>query len=90
MRELIFIFAVALVLLGLTAFKYRRQIKAFLGVAKMLRESQKGIKEQMASQKRVREPKEAAVLVPCSKCGVHVPKDRAISRKNEVLCSRCS
>ncbi|MBK6751448.1 MAG: hypothetical protein IPG67_15990 [Acidobacteria bacterium] len=42
MREALIILAVLLVLLALTAFKYRKQIAAVIGFGRMIREATKG------------------------------------------------
>ena len=39
MRDAIFILFVALILLGITAIKYRKQIAGMIGVARMLKEA---------------------------------------------------
>ena len=76
MKEAIVILLVLLVLAGLTAFRYRKQLATMLNVWRML----KSIR-QAGGQKedRIRGGNKAdGPLVHCSKCGKWVPEGRAI------------
>lgn len=75
MREFVVILLVILILLGLTAYKYRRQIAMVIGFGKMLREARANIKQASAPRQIDPEPSE---LVSCTRCGTWVPQDRAI------------
>ena len=76
MREIIFILIVILVLLGLTAIRYRKTIAGIFGVAKMLKEA----REAASATKAVGGEKPSVQLVDCAKCGVWVPQKKAIRR----------
>ena len=82
MREAIFILIVIAILLGLTAIRYRKQIKTMIGLARTLKEIKEGAKltRPMAQQTSV-------ALVSCSSCGVWIPEDRVIRAKNQDFCS---
>jgi len=86
LREALFIFAVVLVLLGLTAVKYRRQIAQIIGFAKMLT----GAAAQNASLQPSGGSKQSVHLVNCSGCSVWVPADKAILKSGSTLCVRCA
>ncbi len=76
MREAIIILAVLLILLALTAFKYRKQIAAVIGFGRIIREA---TKVKSADQRsRISEPVNSGKLVSCAKCGTWVPEGRAI------------
>ena len=75
MREALIILAVLLILLALTAFKYRKQIKTIIGVSRMIRNAAIGNTSQ---QSRIEEPVNSGKLVNCTKCGTWVPEDWAI------------
>lgn len=75
MREALIIVAVLLIILALTAFKYRKQIKTVVGVSRMIRNAAVGNAPQ---QPRIDEPVTSGKLVNCTKCGTWVPEGRAI------------
>lgn len=87
MREALFILLIIAILAAVTAYKYRRQIKAVREFWRMA----KGVREmQTQARREVEEPKPAAPgkLVNCSKCGTWVPEDRAIRLgRTSVFCS---
>jgi len=75
MREALIILAVLFILLALTAFKYRRQIKTIIGVTRAIRNAAtRGIPQQP----RIEEPINSGTLVSCTKCGTWVPENAAI------------
>ena len=76
MKEVFFILLVLLVLAGLTAYRYRKGIGAFLEFWRMLRT----VREQSrGNEKQIREePSVAGPLVNCPKCGKWVSEDEAI------------
>ena len=77
MRETFFILFVVLVLFGLTAIRYRKQIAGVIGLAKMLKEA----KDSAIQGRTIGAEKAASVqLVNCVKCGVWLPADKAVSR----------
>jgi len=82
MRDAIFILFVALILLGITAIKYRKQIAGMIGVARMLKE---------AAQPRGRsvpgDTGKSIPLVNCTKCGVWVPQNKARKVGDLFFCS---
>jgi hypothetical protein len=71
MREGLFILAVLAVILILTAIRYRKQITGAIGLARAIKEARRP--RGMAGERK------AGALVPCSKCGVRIPEDKAIS-----------
>lgn len=85
MREAIFILLVLLVLLGLTAFRFRNHIWAVYKVWQAL-SSARELTDQ-ASQQQIPKNKAEEPLVKCVKCGTWVPKGRAIDLGSAVYCS---
>jgi hypothetical protein len=85
MREALFILLVILVLLGWTAFRYRKTIAGIFGFAKMLKEAKDGAIGNIPSKRKAE--KVASVLVNCSKCGVWVPQNRARKLGDQFFCS---
>lgn len=84
MREILIILAVILVLLALTAVKYRKQIASLIGVARMLKEAKDSVRQNTIRGEDTR----SVSLVNCAKCGVWVPQDKAIKiRDGYYLCS---
>lgn len=81
MREVLIILGVIVVLLGLTALRYRKQIKQIFGVAKMLNEA----KNAATSQIPVKRKTEGVKLANCTKCGIFVPE----SSLSGGICSKC-
>lgn len=75
MREALIILAVLLILLALTAFNYRKQIKAIIGVSRMIRNAASG---NMPQRSRIDDAVNSGKLVNCTKCGTWVPEERAI------------
>lgn len=83
MREFLIILTIVIVLLALTAVKYRKQIAGLIGVARMLKEAKKAVRQ---SSIRGGEPP-GVQLVNCAKCGVWVPQDKAIRVGGSFVCS---
>ena len=76
MREALFILAIVLVLFGLTAYRYRKQLAVGLQIWRMM----KGARE-MQSQKASQidpQPVDRGELVNCSRCGKWTPSSTAI------------
>jgi hypothetical protein len=74
MRETLVILAVILLLLALTAVRYRRQIAAMIGFARVL----KNAKNAAAQGGEIgRDPSPSLQLVNCSQCGIWVPQAKA-------------
>ncbi|MEO5859770.1 MAG: hypothetical protein ABIR33_12565 [Pyrinomonadaceae bacterium] len=76
MKEAFFILAIVLVLFGLTAYRYRRQLSVGLQIWRMM----KGAR-QMQSQQRSQVDTQTAdrgELVNCSRCGRWAPLSTAI------------
>ncbi|MFZ1700508.1 MAG: PP0621 family protein [Pyrinomonadaceae bacterium] len=80
MRETLFILFVILVLLGLTAIRYRKTIAGLLGVAKMLKEA-----KNAATGNTIGGEPASVQLVNCAKCGVWVPQAKAIRQREGVF-----
>lgn len=86
MREALVILLVIAVLLGLTAFRYRRQIAAMLQVWRMLksmRQAGRPSENRIDSSERAVNTK----LVNCVKCGSWVPESNAIKLRGTYFCS---
>lgn len=77
MREAIFILVVVAVLLGLTAIRYRKTIAGMIGLAKMLKDA----KDSASSKNTISGEKASVQLVNCVICGVWLPQDKAIKRR---------
>lgn len=90
MREFAVILFVIMILLALTAVRYRKQISMLIGVGRMIREAKAGIAD--AGVNRTISNEKSTNLVNCSKCGVWVPADRAIrvDGKTYICLSDCS
>lgn len=85
MREALLILGVLVVILVLTAIRYRRQIAAVMQIWR----SVKAMKRQMTGQPDERDdPVSGGPLINCAKCGTWVPEQRAIKlRGGVVYCS---
>ena len=76
MKEALFILLILLVIVTLTAYRYRKGIGAFLEFWRMLRTVRDRAR---GSEKQIREePANAGQLVNCPKCGKWVSEDGAI------------
>lgn len=84
MREFLLVFAVIAVLLGLTAIKYRRQLMAMVGFARLLKEAGSATGELRRRAVTASEPNK---LVGCDACGVRVPESKVIRKGNRNFCS---
>ncbi len=85
MREALFILVIVLLLLALTAIRYRKQIAGMIGFAKMLKEAKQNI--NLGSTNTKREPEKSIPLVNCSKCGVWIPQTKAVKVGDIFFCS---
>jgi hypothetical protein len=77
MREAVFILAVVLILLALTAVRYRRQIVAIITFWQQFQAA----RERLQSGTRppqVHEPDRGIKLVNCARCGKWVPEAEAV------------
>ncbi|HSI88759.1 MAG TPA: hypothetical protein VK918_06865 [Pyrinomonadaceae bacterium] len=86
MREAIFILIVLLIVIGLTLYKYRRQVGFALEVWRMLRKMRTGSDKKLdASAETPKGP-----LINCTRCGTWVPAGSAIKLGGASYCSaRC-
>lgn len=84
MREVLFVLAVVLVMLALTAFKYRRQLASLYGLIRFLNSDQA---EGTIGLDVTRRAGSAGQLVKCDVCGVWVPKAMARLQENMSICS---
>jgi hypothetical protein len=84
MREVFFILLVVVILLGLTAIRYRKQIAGMIGLARALKDAKKA-----ASVDGQRSQPTSVQLVNCAKCGVWVPEGKSMRQGNDHLCSNC-
>lgn len=85
MKEAFFILLVVLVLLALSAVKYRKQIAGIIGFARMLKDARANI-AQRAHQVQSQDEKNVS-LVNCSKCGVWIPQNKATKIGDIYVCS---
>jgi cbb3-type cytochrome oxidase subunit 3 len=83
MKEAFVVLLVILVLLALTAFRYRKQIRGLIGVARMLKDA----KEQVGRSRAVQGEQSGVQLVNCATCGVWIPQNKAVSRHGKFFCS---
>lgn len=76
MREAFFILLVLLLLLGLTAYRYRKQLMFALQIWRTL----KGVREVQSKNvpEMATRPKQRGELVNCSRCGKWSPEETAI------------
>ena len=86
MREAFFILLVILILLALTAVRYRKQIVGMIHIWRSLKSARDQIRDRQ--QPRSEEPITAGPLVNCARCGTWVPEQRAIKlRGGTFYCS---
>ncbi|MBK7393330.1 MAG: hypothetical protein IPI64_08520 [Chloracidobacterium sp.] len=84
MREIFVILFVILVLLGLTALRYRKQIAGILGLARALKDA----KDAVGQSRTISSDDATSIpLVNCSKCGVWVPQNKARKIGEIFYCS---
>jgi len=83
--EIIFVLLVVLLIIGLTAFRYRKQIATMIGVARMLKQARQAAK-QGTKAFEADEPK-PNTLVNCGKCDVWVPQAKAVKFRQGFICS---
>lgn len=76
MREALFILVILLVLFGLTAYRYRKQLAIGLQIWRML----KGAREMQSKNASQIDPQpvDRGELVNCSRCGKWTPSSTAI------------
>ncbi len=84
MREIFVILVVIVVLLGLTALRYRKQIAGILGLARALKDAKDAVGQSRAIGS---DEKTSIPLVNCSKCGVWVPQNKARKIGEIFYCS---
>jgi len=85
MKEAVFIAVVLLILIVLTAIRYRKQLIAVLNIWRMLRSMR-----QMSPTRDAQisgSTKSAGPLVNCVKCGNWVPETHAIKLGRAAYCS---
>jgi hypothetical protein len=85
MKEAIFILLVVLVLAVITAIRYRKQIAGVIGIARMLRDTTRTVAR--GTKDLSGDAGTSIPLVNCSKCGVWVPKNKAIRSGGLLFCS---
>jgi len=86
MREAIVILLVIVVLLGLTAFRYRRQIATMIQMWRMM----KTMRQAMRPPENSIDSSQRAVdarLVNCAKCGSWTPEASALKLRGTYFCS---
>jgi hypothetical protein len=84
MREFLLVFAVVLAILALTAFKYRRQLAALVGVIRFLSSDQNGRATRIDPP---RHTGNAGQLVKCDICGIWVPEEKGRVVGSLMTCS---
>jgi hypothetical protein len=86
MKEALVILLVIAVLIGLTAFRYRRQIAAMLQIWRMLKSMRQAARpgeNRIDSSGQAKDTR----LVNCAKCGTWVPEANAIKLPGSYFCS---
>jgi multidrug resistance efflux pump len=84
MKEFFVVLVVIIVLLGLTAIKYRRQLPSLVGFARLLKEAGSSVSDaRKASGQTVK----TKALVSCSVCSVWIPEDKAVRKGDQIYCS---
>jgi hypothetical protein len=76
MKEFAFILVVVLILLAITAIRYRKQINGMIGMVRMIRSAINPSKADRSIS--VPAEKTPSELVRCSTCETWVPRNRAI------------
>lgn len=76
MREALVVLIVLLILIALTAYRYRRQIGTMINVGKMIRDAASGNVNRREAINA--EPVASGNLVSCTKCATWVPEAKAI------------
>lgn len=71
MRETLFILGILVVLLLLTAIRYRKQIAGAIGFARALKDIRSG--PTIGGERAV------GSLVKCTDCGIRIPESNAVS-----------
>jgi hypothetical protein len=84
MREVLIILGVIVVLLGLTAFKYRKRIMQIFGIAKMLKEARTAAAQVPKPRQNV-----GVKLAGCSACGIFVPETSLATVRGKEICAKC-
>ncbi len=90
MREALVVLAIILITLGLTAIKYRRQIKGMIEMWRALGEIRRGT---IGNRRNAPEEiKSGGKLVNCAKCGRWIPETAGVKLgKSTVVCaSECA
>ncbi|MFM9904336.1 MAG: hypothetical protein ACKVQJ_07175 [Pyrinomonadaceae bacterium] len=84
MKEAIFILLVVIVLAALTAVRYRKQIAAIMGFARMLREAKDSVRGSRAFPN---DNAKSIPLVNCTACGIWVPQNKSRKIGDVFYCS---
>ncbi len=85
MREILVVLFVILVLAGLTAWRYRKQIMVGVQIWRQFKAMQTQVRGRQTSQP-IDVPKNSnGQLVRCSKCGTWVPEDNAVKLAANVF-----
>jgi len=89
MKEAFIILFVVLVLLALTAFRYRKQLAMVLNMWRMLKSARNAHKSRDGQLNDI--PAANAPLASCPKCGTWIPQNKAIriGRGNYYCSSEC-
>lgn len=83
------ILLILILVLGLVALRYRKQIQTGLQVWRMFRTMRKMSKPKETKKIETEEPKSAQKLVKCAKCGTWTPLTKAIYfRSKTFYCSK--
>ena len=88
MKEALFILLVLMVLAAITAFRYRRQIKAVMHFWRTLQT----MRQPGQGNNRIQDqPAFAGQLVNCPKCGTWVPEEKAmkLGRSASYCSTKC-
>ncbi|MGB7068540.1 MAG: hypothetical protein WBD22_03535 [Pyrinomonadaceae bacterium] len=91
MKEILVVFLVILILLGLTAYRYRQQLAAMLHVWRVLKQARGTLSGSKANQQFSPDTNNVQ-LVNCAKCGSWVARNESVRiTPNTYLCvERCA
>ncbi len=84
MREILFILLIIIVLLALTAWRYRKQILVGVDIWRQFKKMQSQVRDQTSKPIDVPESSNGH-LVRCSKCGTWVPENTAVKLAANVF-----
>ena len=83
--EILIILVVLLALLGLVAFRYRRQIQTALYVWRMFKKMRQMSKPEPEKKIGKQETLKDVPLVRCARCKTWIPKSKALNLRSKIF-----